>query len=126
MEISNSFAKLFSRIRIRHRLVKRALRKTNHLCGNTDSAFVEDIDGDLCDAMSWCQIKRETRREEGVDKGVGGASERTLYPLPTSPTTFSLGTLTSSKLNKQVDEALIPSYQTIEKKQVDQASSNQV
>lgn len=64
MEISNSFAKLFSRIRIRNRLVKRALRKTNHLCGNTDSAFVEDIDGDLRDARSWCQIKRETRREE--------------------------------------------------------------
>jgi hypothetical protein len=122
LEISNSFAKLFSRIRIRHRLVKRALRKTNHLCGNTDSAFVEDINGDLCDARSWCQIKEETRREEGV----GRANERTLYPLPTSPTTFSLGTLTSSKLNKQVDEALIPSYQTIEKKQVDQASSNQV
>jgi hypothetical protein len=45
--VSNSLAELLSLVCIGDRLVKRTLRETNHLGGNTDAALVENIDGNL-------------------------------------------------------------------------------
>jgi hypothetical protein len=97
LEVSDSLAELLSLVRIGDGLVKRSLGETDHLGGDTDSTFVEDINGNL-EAK---RLKLNLKEAPGI--------RRTLYPLPISPTMFSLGTLTSSKLSKQVEDALIPS-----------------
>jgi hypothetical protein len=51
LEVSNGLAELLSLIRIGDCFVKGALRETDHLSGNTDSTFVEDIDGDLVERL---------------------------------------------------------------------------
>jgi hypothetical protein len=47
LEITDSLAKLFSLVRIGNGFIECALGETDHLRGDTDSAFVKDVNGDL-------------------------------------------------------------------------------
>lgn len=47
LEVANELAKLFALVRVSDGVVERALRETDHLRGNTNSALVQDFNGDL-------------------------------------------------------------------------------
>lgn len=65
LKVTNVLAELLSLVGVGDGVVERALGDTDHLGGDTDSAFVQDFDCDLS-AMSWanllctpCQSRRQ-------------------------------------------------------------------